>query len=81
LKQYRYQAQGEEAIDTPLGTFDTLRIQRRKDDQPADYTLWLAPALDYLPLRIVRRHQDVSYRMDLLELQRPTALNPSPKSE
>jgi hypothetical protein len=81
LKQYRYQAQGEEAIDTPLGTFDTLRIQRRKDDQPTDYTLWLAPALDYLPLRIVRRHQDVSYRMDLLELQRPTTLNPSPKSE
>ena len=68
LKEYKYRVVGREELTTPLGPFETLRVSRSKDQGPADYTLWLAPRLEHLPVRILRRHQGKLYRMDLIAL-------------
>jgi hypothetical protein len=50
LKSYDAIIQKKEAIDTPAGKFETIRVNH--DDGKYVTTLWCAPALDYLPVRI-----------------------------
>jgi hypothetical protein len=54
IREYRLVAQGEEQIDTPAGTFKTIKVQRTQPDGKYAQTLWCAPALDYFPVRIDR---------------------------
>jgi hypothetical protein len=69
LKQYRYRTLGRERLDTPLGPMDTLKLERRKDNGAADYTLWLAEVLNYQPVRILRQHGEHTYLMELAGLE------------
>lgn len=69
LKLYRFQVVGEEPIKTPYGRFSCLKVQRSKESRPPDYTIWFAPDLDYLPIRIERRQGSGHYRMVLEKLQ------------
>jgi hypothetical protein len=51
LTHYQFRLAGRERVDTPAGAFETLRLERI--DQPDKRgRFWLAPALDYLPVRI-----------------------------
>ena len=50
LKNYDAVIQKKETIKTPAGEFETIRINR--DDGKRVTTLWCAPSLDYLPVRI-----------------------------
>jgi hypothetical protein len=50
LKTYNAIIQKKEAIETPAGKFETIRIVR--DDGKRVTTLWCAPSLNYLPVRI-----------------------------
>lgn len=70
LKDYAYRVLGREPVITPLGRFETLKVERNKERGAPDYTLWLAPELDHRPVRIVRRHEGSLYRMELVELER-----------
>ena len=51
IRYYDAKIQGKETIKTPAGKFKTIRIHR--DDGKRVTTLWCAPALDYLPVRIL----------------------------
>ena len=50
LKTYGVVIQKKETIKTPAGKFETIRINR--DDGKRVTTLWCAPSLNYLPVRI-----------------------------
>lgn len=50
LKFYDAAIEKKETIKTPAGKFETLRITR--DDGKRVTTLWCAPSLSYLPVRI-----------------------------
>lgn len=53
MKKLSYRNSGKEKIKTPLGTFDTLRIDRiRKANDKRRSTVWVAPALDYLMIKM-----------------------------
>ncbi|HEX6929735.1 MAG TPA: DUF3108 domain-containing protein [Gammaproteobacteria bacterium] len=52
IKTYRLQGQETETIETPAGTFETLRIERVDEDSDKKIRLWLAPELGYLPVKI-----------------------------
>ncbi len=51
-----------------MGRFETLKVERRKDDKVSDYTLWMAPALGWQPVRILRIYRGTSYRLELESL-------------
>ncbi len=68
LKVFRYERQGKERLETPAGVFDTVRVQRARDDKDHETVLWTAPALHFLPVRIQRREEDDSlYQLVLTE--------------
>ena len=70
LKDYGFEIVGEERIEVPYGTFDTLRLRVLRDTDKRSTELWVAPALDYLPVRT--DHIEKGYRasMELVALER-----------
>jgi hypothetical protein len=58
LKYYNIKILGKERIRTPLGNFETVRLQHTKGDRQT--TMWCAQELDYLPVRIEQRKNNNS---------------------
>lgn len=53
LKTYNIRVLAEEIISTPLGDINTVKLTRERDhDSDRETTLWCAPALDYLPVKL-----------------------------
>lgn len=50
ITQYTLAVSEGKRIETPAGTFDTLRVAR-VDDDDEQLVLWVAPRLDYLPVK------------------------------
>jgi len=66
LKEYRFKVVGEETVELPAGTFDTVKITRLREDTKRETFIWCAPELHYLPVRIWQREKDDSeYQSDL----------------
>lgn len=65
LKTYRFAERGRELVDTPAGQFDALLFERSKDGRPSRSSIWLATALNYLPLKIERRGDGAMVTMAL----------------
>ncbi|MEW8507615.1 MAG: DUF3108 domain-containing protein [Candidatus Thiodiazotropha sp.] len=68
IKQYHFRVEGEDQINTPYGEMHCLRVKRNKGTREPDYTIWFAPRLDYLPVRIEREQAGRLYRMTLDEI-------------
>ena len=69
LKSYLFRVVEEEMLDTPLGELHCLKVERSKESRKPDYTIWFAPQLDYLPVRIERRRKGKRYKMELESLE------------
>ncbi|AFJ03754.1 Enzyme involved in the deoxyxylulose pathway of isoprenoid biosynthesis [Methylophaga frappieri] len=61
LKQYEITRQATEVIETPLGHIEAIRLSRDRDpDSERQTTLWCAPALGYLPVKLEHIEKDDS---------------------
>ncbi|MDZ7752351.1 MAG: DUF3108 domain-containing protein [Gammaproteobacteria bacterium] len=58
LKEYAIERQARERLDTPLGTFHTVRLYRQDPKGKRHTTLWAAPELDYLPVKVQQDEKD-----------------------
>ncbi|KAA0875150.1 DUF3108 domain-containing protein [Nitrincola tapanii] len=55
IQTYQFKVVGEEQIQTPMGDFTAIKVARdRGEGSERETYLWLAPALDYM---VVRLHQ------------------------
>lgn len=61
IKHYVFNIVGEEKITTPLGTFETIKLETVNEKGDRRTQLWLAKEFDYLLIRLVQ------YRNDALE--------------
>ena len=70
LKTYQFIADGEDLIETDLGTFKSVRIKRdRGEDTNRETWIWFAPELDYTIVRIVQKETDGKrYQLNLTHL-------------
>jgi hypothetical protein len=77
LKDYHLEIAGEERIDTAVGSLRTLRIVRmRAERSERETTIWVAPELGFLPVRVQHREPDgevVVLRIDQVEGLGPRA--------
>lgn len=64
---WRYQVVGEETIDTPMGPLSTWHLRPTQPVVGGDFSveMWLAPSLQWLPVRLFIR-QDEKTWVDLL---------------
>jgi hypothetical protein len=68
VEPWTYDVIGVETLDTPAGAVEAVHVKPRREPRPGtDLTaeIWVAPSLQYLPVRIVIR-QDAENFVDLL---------------
>lgn len=65
LKDYSYQVIGKEKIKTPIGTLDTIRIERVREDDDPETIFWLAPNWDYLLVKLQQVEDGDSHSLEL----------------
>ena len=77
IKRYELAVRDGGRVETPAGTWDTL-IVARVDDPDRRLTFWVAPALDWLPIRVEhQKRDDPVIRMTLSKLPRSPAADTS----
>lgn len=69
IKTFNFKVTDSENITTPHGKHDCLIVRRSKEDQAPDFTIWVAPELDYMPVRIDRKRSFGALRMELKSLK------------
>lgn len=71
LKAVTFINDGTEALKTPLGNIDTIRvINRSATGGSRETTTWFAPSLDYVPIKIEHRKRDeLVVRLSLIKLE------------
>lgn len=57
IKTYHFEQAGEETITTPLGNIQTIKIDKVSDDDTS-LSIWCAPRLQYLPVKIKQTEED-----------------------
>jgi hypothetical protein len=68
LKDYAFEIEGVETLNTALGKVKTVRIQRIGDRR--DTTVWCAPQFAYLPVKLEQQDTDGSHlTMQITSLQ------------
>lgn len=73
MGRWTYDVRAPETIYTPFGAIDAVPLQPRRESRKGDEfsaTVWFAPTLSYLPVRI-RIQQDTDTYIDLMIKRRP----------
>lgn len=83
LKTYRIRHHARESLDTPLGRLSAVRISRSRPGKNRVTSLWFAPALAYLPVRVVQTEageQRLRLEIQAIKWPRPIAARAVPES-
>lgn len=54
IKNYDFEILGEERVYTSLGSYKTIKIHHHRYHKDKNITLWCAPKLNYLPVKIIQ---------------------------
>jgi Protein of unknown function (DUF3108) len=65
IRDYQFEVVEEHALDTPLGTLNTIVVRRIRENKDRETLLWLAKSLDYLPVKVLQRESGESYEMQI----------------
>ena len=57
----RFVKQGNEQLKTSYGTFDTIKVVMKHDKPGRETIFWLAPKLDYAPVKVTHVDKKTSY--------------------
>ena len=52
IEKTPFKKSGNTKLTVPAGTFDTVRVDRVHEDNDRTTSFWLAPSLDYLPVKV-----------------------------
>lgn len=61
----KFRRSGSTKITVPAGTYDTVRIDRIHDDKGRATSFWLAPSLNYLPVKVSQTNDGKVISMEL----------------
>ncbi|MDG4594866.1 MAG: DUF3108 domain-containing protein [Candidatus Contendobacter sp.] len=71
IKTYQVRNQGREVLETPLGKLNTVLINQYTPGKTRMTTFWVAPDLQYLPVRIVQEKKGKEeLRMEIRAVER-----------
>jgi hypothetical protein len=61
---------GREPQEVPFGRFDTVRVERERQGSSRETVTWLAPALDWVAVRVDQRDDgELEGRLELVDLE------------
>ncbi|WP_208609400.1 DUF3108 domain-containing protein [Moraxella canis] len=68
IETTKFRRAGNTKITVPAGTYDTVRIDRIHDDRDRATSFWLAPSLNYLPVRVSQTTDGKIISMELTKV-------------
>ncbi|MGO2020531.1 DUF3108 domain-containing protein [Psychrobacter sp.] len=68
IEKTPFKKSGSSKITVPAGTFDTVRVDRVHDDNSRSTSFWLAPNLDYLPVKVSQVNDGKKMDLELTKL-------------
>ena len=68
IEKTPFKNSGKAKITVPAGTFDTVRVDRVHDDNSRSTSFWLAPSLDYLPVKVSQFNDGKKMEMNLVKV-------------
>lgn len=68
IEKTPFKKSGSTKITVPAGTFDTVRVDRVHDDNSRSTSFWLAPSLDYLPVKVVQVNDGKKMDLELTKV-------------
>lgn len=75
VKEYDFTRSGTQVIGTSLGELETVIYESRRRGSKRMIRLWMAPSLDYLPVRAERHREDkIEFAMAIREFRRDQGL-------
>ena len=73
IEARKFVKQGTETVKTPYGTFDTVKVVMKHDKPGRETIFWLAPKLDYLPVKVTHVDKKTSYGLLLTSYKGQTS--------
>ncbi len=73
VESRRFVKQGMEKVKTSYGTFDTIKVVLKHSKPNRDTIFWLAPKLDYTPVKVTHQDGKTSYGLLLTGYKGPTS--------
>ena len=73
IEARKFVKQGTETVKTPYGTFDTVKVVMKHDKPGRETIFWLAPKLDYTPVKMSHLDGKTSYGLLLSGYKGPTS--------
>ena len=68
IETTRFKKAGSSKITVPAGTYDVVRIDRIHDDRDRATSFWLAPSLNYLPIKVSQTADGKEISMELTKV-------------
>ena len=68
IESTRFKKSGNAKITVPAGTYDVIRIDRVHDDKGRATSFWLAPSLNYLPIKVSQTNDGKVISMELTKI-------------
>ncbi|MEC7120880.1 MAG: DUF3108 domain-containing protein [Pseudomonadota bacterium] len=69
IEAVRFVREGREKMTVAAGSYDTVRVRRVHNNPKRTTTFWLAPSLDYLPVRVTQNDDGTIYDFQLTRYQ------------
>ena len=73
IESRKFVKQGNEKVTTSYGTFDTMKVVLKHDKPGRETIFWLAPKLDYLPVKVTHVDKKTSYGLLLTSYKGQTS--------
>ena len=73
IESHRFVKQGTETIKTPYGSFNTIKVVLEHSKPERNTVFWLAPKLDYLPVKVSHNDGSSSYGLLLTKYSGTTS--------
>ena len=68
IETTRFKRSGTSKITVPAGTYDVIRIDRIHDDKGRATSFWVAPSLNYLPIKVSQTNDGRVISMELTKV-------------
>ncbi|MGE6475624.1 DUF3108 domain-containing protein [Psychrobacter sp. NPDC078631] len=68
IEKTPFKKSGSTKITVPAGTFDTVRVDRVHDDDSRSTSFWLAPSLDYMPVKVSQINDGKKMDLELTKI-------------
>lgn len=68
IEATRFKKSGTSKITVPAGTYEAVRIDRVHDDKGRATSIWVAPSLNYIPIKVSQTNDGKTISMELTKV-------------